>query len=235
VKSISTIPPNSKTLSPECGQTVVDLKYFSRDVPPYFVLRCAKDSSKAPVSVQVILEVFQDQTYVMNRSWKKAETDQEWAKSIDFAWFSSQFLQTWAVGEFQRWKLVAPWTFPDRKIKFSKDLTSLKRKIDAFEKLFGLILANPDGVRDSFRPYLLVMVFYGGALFFETLYKSLASASLDAGFLDVPPFAVFDAGRSKPPVTPGLAPIVLESTQYEKLRTAIHAFRCDLLLLDPIK
>jgi hypothetical protein len=78
-------------------------------------------------------------------------------------------------------------------------------------------------------------VFYGGALFFDTPYTSLASASLDAGFLDLQSFVVFDARKPNPPVTPGLTAIVLEWSQYKKLGTAIDAFRCDLLLLDPIK
>jgi hypothetical protein len=224
-----------KRFSSSGNQTIIDLKSFSRAIPPFLILRGTKDVCDC-VSVQIILEIFEGHLFVMNRVWQRAPSPAAWAASVNHAWCAAPFIQLKAVEALKDIGLVTPWVVPERKVKFLKEAPLCRKKAKHLEKLITVLASNPEIFTDTQRSYFLLAGFYGGIGYYDELYDALTMTALNAPYLVIPPYIVFSGEQRQSDLglsaVFGMASITIPAKRYSRLRTAIHDLRNELFLLE---
>jgi hypothetical protein len=221
-----------KSLTTDRGNaTTIDLKFFSRAVPPYLILRPTKDPADA-VSIQIVIDVFDAQLFVMNHVWKRATSQAEWDSSLDFAWCFSQFIQARAAHELHSLGLSIPWRIPERRIKFSREVNAQKRKVEIFDKFIGLVMSGNDIFTPQQKAYLLLATYYGRDQYFDDLYRALTTPGTPGQALIFPPYIACE-GPDPPQVdisqfSCGMAPIRLHPKRFARLKGVMHDFKAEL-------
>jgi hypothetical protein len=221
-----------KNMTIERGSSAtIDLKFFLRAVPPYLILRPTKDPADA-VSIQIVIDVFDAQLFVMNHVWKRAASPAEWGSSLDFVWCSAQFIQIRAAEELRSLGISVPWQVPERRIKFSREVNAQKRKVESFEKFIRLIMSSNDMFTPQQKAYLLLATYYGRDQFFDDLYRALTTPGTPGQALIVPPYIACEA--PDPPQVDlsqfscGMVPIRLHPKRFARLKSVIHDVKAEL-------
>jgi hypothetical protein len=227
--SIKAIYGPIRATSSNGSQTTLELKFFSREIPPYLIVRHAK-SDVDYVSIQMVLAGFDGSLLVFNRAWRRASTAAEWAASINPAWYAVPFIQLRAVEALKAMGLASPWTVPEVKVRALKDVAIAKKKSEAIEKLILPLFSGADVFSDSQRAYLLLTGLYGGRRYYDELYEALTRGILDGPYLMIPPYLVFgdETIVDISQYNCGMAPIKFTARRYARLRSMIQDFRNEI-------
>jgi hypothetical protein len=214
--------------------SIVELKLFSRAIPPYFFLRGTK-VPEAYVSIQMVFDVFESQLFVMNWVWRKAIHPAEWAASVDHAWCVAPFIQLKAAEAFKDLRLVSRWSIPDGTFRFPKEAVCCRKRAEHLEKLILLLVRRSEIFSDAQRSYFLLSAFYGATRYYDELYEALTKSPIDGPYLIIPPYIAFAEEATSLGIAPlkvGMTPIKLPPRAFGRLRNAIHDLRSELTLLE---
>jgi hypothetical protein len=218
----------------EKHQTKIDLKFFSRSIPPFFILRNTKNQSDS-VSVQMILDIFEEYLIVINRVWKRAINQTELFGSFDDTWWIGPLIQQKASEAMKDMGLSIPWIISERKMKFWKESGVSVKKGEPVTKLLGLLIGSPKIFTNAQRLYFLLKGFYGGMGYFDELYESLISNILESQYLKIPPYFVLSEETNLEEMEEfhcEMTLITLSTKRYGRLRTAFQELKNDRIVLD---
>jgi hypothetical protein len=213
--------------------TIVDLRFFSRSIPPFLVLQSTTERVDC-VSVQVILDVFDGHLFVLNRAWKRAAAAADWAAAVDCAWCVAPFIQLKAAETFKIMGLATPWAMSERKVKLRNEASMRRKRVEQIERVVALLMSSPDILTDQQRAYFALAGFYGGNRYYDDLYAALMTGEVEAPYLLIPPFLIFNEAGPEDigQFNCGMAPIRLAQKKYARLRNALHEFKSEMTALD---
>jgi hypothetical protein len=207
-------------------QTVINLRFFSRAVPPFLVLQRTRESVDC-VSIQMVLDVFDGDLFVLNRAWKLATGTADWSGSIDPAWSLAPFIQMKAATQFKDMGFTTPWVIAERKWKFRPNALTGKKLTECMERFVNMLL-DPGIFTDGQRAYFMLVGFYGGNGYYGQLYDALKICPADGPYLVIPPFLVYSEeeaiGRTERPICE-MPPIRIPVKRYARLLNALQSFK----------
>lgn len=174
----------------------IRLKYFSKKIPPSFILRCKPNSywSNLFFSIQIQMRFYSSTLIVLSEVWERALTFEQWLNSLNYQFIYCSKLQRHAQDILKKNFINLPWIIPNWKYSLPKPISN---KYKIFKKFFSILFSKDKSIIDSYKYGILLNIFYGDCDYLQKLYDSIKNGDLQNSII-IPPYIFWEKNTDIP-------------------------------------